>query len=114
MLRAGMSMRDVPLDYGRMFIGLDGADEPVREEPERRRGLFRRLRENLSKSRRAIPGSLAQVSSSPTDTCTTTRPSTTASNRVPSARSRVTMRPESRWMTASAPDPLSPGGSSHS
>ena len=42
-------------DWSDVFITADGvAPEAAREEPERRRGFFRRLRENLSKTRQAL------------------------------------------------------------
>ena len=44
-------------DWTDLFITADGATPPRRaaeEEPERRRGFFRRLRENLSKTREAL------------------------------------------------------------
>jgi len=45
----------VSRDWSDVFITADGvAPEAAREEPERRRGFFRRLRENLSKTRQAL------------------------------------------------------------
>ena len=42
-------------DWSDVFITADGvAPEAAREEPERRRGFFRRLRQNLSKTRQAL------------------------------------------------------------
>jgi fused signal recognition particle receptor len=45
-------------DWGELFITADGAGERLHEaeesEPERRRGFFRRLRENMSKTRVAL------------------------------------------------------------
>src|ERR687888_690995 len=46
----------MPRDWTDVFITGDGArvTVPEAEEPERRRGFFRRLRENLSKTRQAL------------------------------------------------------------
>ena len=46
----------MPRDWTDVFITGDGATvvAPAAEEPERRRGFFRRLRENLSKTREAL------------------------------------------------------------
>src|ERR671923_2948767 len=46
----------MPREWTDVFITGDGAAAPAAEEqePERRRGFFRRLRENLSKTRRAL------------------------------------------------------------
>ena len=42
-------------DWSDVFITADGvAPEAAREEPERQRGFFRRLRQNLSKTRQAL------------------------------------------------------------
>src|SRR3954471_20819435 len=44
-------------DWGELFITGDGAAARIHdeaEEPERRRGFFRRLRENMSKTRQAL------------------------------------------------------------
>src|SRR3954464_1302869 len=44
-------------DWGELFITGDGAAARLHEEeeqPERRRGFFRRLRENMSKTRQAL------------------------------------------------------------
>src|SRR3954454_1343840 len=44
-------------DWGELFITEDGAGERLHlqaEEPERRRGFFKRLRENMSKTRVAL------------------------------------------------------------
>src|SRR5215208_773557 len=52
-----------------VFITADGA-APAAEseaEPEQRRGFFRRLRENLSKSREALGGELRATFSGPLD-----------------------------------------------
>ena len=46
----------MPRDWTDVFITGDGATVPApsAEEPEQRRGFFRRLRENLSKTRQAL------------------------------------------------------------
>ena len=46
----------MPRDWTDVFITGDGATvaAPAAEEPEQRRGFFRRLRENLSKTREAL------------------------------------------------------------
>jgi fused signal recognition particle receptor len=45
----------VSRDWSDVFITADGAQaDGAHEEPERRRGFFRRLRENLSKTRQAL------------------------------------------------------------
>src|SRR6201989_1956731 len=47
----------MPRDWTDVFITGDGSVVPVsadEESPERRRGFFRRLRENLSKTRQAL------------------------------------------------------------
>jgi fused signal recognition particle receptor len=47
----------MPRDWTDVFITGDGARvaaPAAEEEPERRRGFFRRLRENLSKTRQAL------------------------------------------------------------
>ena len=46
----------MPRDWTDVFITGDGTSVPVAEEPEpeKRRGFFRRLRENLSKTRQAL------------------------------------------------------------
>ena len=46
----------MPRDWTDVFITGDGATvaAPAAEEPEQRRGFFRRLRENLSKTRQAL------------------------------------------------------------
>jgi len=62
-----MSMRDVPVDYRRMFSGLDDVTPVAAEEPARRRGLFRRLRENLSKSRQALTEQIQAITFDPAD-----------------------------------------------
>ena len=44
-------------DWGELFITGDGAAarlHEAEEQPERRRGIFRRLRENMSKTRVAL------------------------------------------------------------
>jgi fused signal recognition particle receptor len=50
----------VPRDWSEVFVGADGAPaEPQGERaPEQRRGFFRRLRENLSKTRTALGAEL--------------------------------------------------------
>ncbi len=48
-------------DWSELFITGDGAEPPAEEPPERRRGLFRRLRESMSKTRQAL-GSEIQAS----------------------------------------------------
>ncbi len=57
------------IDYSQMFVGLEGAaraeSSPAGEE--RRRGLFRRLADNLSKSRRALTAQLATIAFDPAD-----------------------------------------------
>ena len=55
------------VDYDRMFVGLEAAPAPAESEPERRRGLFRRLRENLSKSRRAMTEQIQAITFDPAD-----------------------------------------------
>src|SRR2546430_16810733 len=45
-------------DWGELFITEDGAAARIHDEasePERKRGFFRRLRENMSKTRQALP-----------------------------------------------------------
>ena len=52
-----MVAHPVPRDWSDVFLTADGARAPVAgdaAEPERRRGFFRRLRENLSKTRQAL------------------------------------------------------------
>jgi fused signal recognition particle receptor len=56
-----------PVDYERMFVGLEGVAQAAAPEPERRRGLFRRLRENLSKSRRAMTEQIQAITFDPAD-----------------------------------------------
>jgi fused signal recognition particle receptor len=51
----------VPRDWSDVFLTADGAHAAVAgdaDEPERRRGFFRRLRENLSKTRQALGAEL--------------------------------------------------------
>ena len=56
------------IDYSEMFIGLSG-EAPPGEAPsqERRRGLFRRLVENLGASRRALTQQIATIAFDPAD-----------------------------------------------
>jgi fused signal recognition particle receptor len=56
------------IDYSEMFIGLSGEARPG-EAPgqERRRGLFRRLVENLGASRRALTQQIATIAFDPAD-----------------------------------------------
>jgi fused signal recognition particle receptor len=56
------------VDYGQMFSGLDGESGGAQSaDPERRRGLFRRLADNLSKSRRALTQQLQTIAFDPAD-----------------------------------------------
>jgi fused signal recognition particle receptor len=48
----------VPRDWNDLFVTEEGADEKATERREPRRGLFRRLRENLSKTRQALSGEI--------------------------------------------------------
>jgi fused signal recognition particle receptor len=50
----------VPREWSDLFITGDdaGPSEPEQERGERRRGIFRRLRENLSKTRQALGGEI--------------------------------------------------------
>jgi fused signal recognition particle receptor len=50
----------VPRDWSEVFVGADGApaEQEAEQAPERRRGFFRRLRENLSKTRTALGAEL--------------------------------------------------------
>jgi fused signal recognition particle receptor len=51
-----------------VFVTADGAGAPVAEEPqEERRGFFRRLRQNLSRSREALAGELRATFIGPLD-----------------------------------------------
>jgi len=54
--RSAIVAQPVPRDWTDVFITGDGARvvAPAQEEPEKRRGFFRRLRENLSKTRQAL------------------------------------------------------------
>jgi fused signal recognition particle receptor len=56
----------VSVDYAQMFRGLEAAS-PVAETPERRRGFFRRLAENLSKSRSAMTEQIQAIAFDPAD-----------------------------------------------
>src|SRR3954451_5084104 len=51
-----LSSRAMARDWRSLFVTGDGtaAPEPDAEQPERRRGFFRRLRENMSKTREAL------------------------------------------------------------
>jgi len=51
----------VAREWSELFITGDGAEPPGEEPPEKRRGLFRRLRESMSKTRQAL-GSEIQAS----------------------------------------------------
>ncbi len=51
-----------------MFLGLEpGAAVPEADEPERRPGLFRRLAENLSRSRKAMAAQIQAIAFDPAD-----------------------------------------------
>ena len=61
-------MSTTPIDYARMFKGLEDVVPPTpADEPGRRRGLFRRLRENLSKSRQAMTEQIQAITFDPAD-----------------------------------------------
>jgi fused signal recognition particle receptor len=56
------------IDYSEMFIGLSGGEARADGAPEeRRRGLFRRLVENLSTSRKALAQQIATIAFDPAD-----------------------------------------------
>ena len=56
------------IDYSEMFIGLSGGEARAEGAPEeRRRGLFRRLVENLSTSRKALTQQIATIAFDPAD-----------------------------------------------
>jgi fused signal recognition particle receptor len=56
------------MDYATMFIGLGGGAEATAPgEPERRRGLFKRLVDNLAKSRRAMTQQIQSIAFDPAD-----------------------------------------------
>ena len=56
------------IDYSEMFIGLSGGEARAEGAPEeRRRGLFRRLVENLSTSRKALAQQIATIAFDPAD-----------------------------------------------
>src|SRR4051794_41931419 len=53
--------------WQQMFNTGDGAQPPADETPEERGGLFRRMRDSLSKSRRAMSQQLQAVVFNPAD-----------------------------------------------
>ncbi len=55
------------IDYGRMFRGLDGGESetPTAPATEQRRGLLRRLVDNLAKSRQALQQQIAAIAFDP-------------------------------------------------
>jgi fused signal recognition particle receptor len=55
------------MDYSTMFIGLEPTAAVQGDEPERRRGLFRRLAENLSRSRKAMAAQIQAIAFDPAD-----------------------------------------------
>jgi fused signal recognition particle receptor len=56
------------IDYSEMFIGLSGQAPADQGQPEeRRRGMFRRLVENLGASRRALTQQIATIAFDPAD-----------------------------------------------
>ena len=66
--REAFAPAPIVIDYSEMFIGLSGGEARADGAPEeRRRGLFRRLVENLSTSRKALTQQIATIAFDPAD-----------------------------------------------